>query len=64
MTSSRQDEYVSASGLTSSTALQGFLDAAPDAIVVVDARGRIVIVNRLTEALFGYSREELFDQSI
>jgi PAS domain S-box-containing protein len=50
--------------VTSPTALQGFLDAAPDAIVVVDASGRIVIANALTEKMFGYSREELLGRPI
>ena len=43
---------------------QEFLEAAPDAIVVVDSEGLIVGVNPLTEAMFGYSREELLNQSI
>ena len=40
------------------------LDAAPDAMVVVDASGRIALVNRQTESLFGYSRDELIGQSV
>lgn len=35
------------------------VEAAPNAIVVVDAAGRIVLVNSQTEILFGYAREEL-----
>ena len=34
------------------------LDAAPDAIVVVSAAGRIDFVNEQTEKLFGYPRAE------
>ena len=32
------------------------LDAAPDAMVIVDADGLVTYVNRQTEALFGYAR--------
>lgn len=44
--------------------LHGFLEAAPDAIVVVDANGKIVSVNQLTEQMFGYGRDELIGAPI
>ncbi len=44
--------------------LVGMLEAAPDAVVCVDADGRIVLVNAQTERLFGYRREELAGQLV
>ena len=40
------------------------LDAAPDAIVLVDRTGRMVLVNSETERLFGYPAPELVGQPI
>ncbi|MGD0936387.1 MAG: PAS domain S-box protein, partial [Streptosporangiaceae bacterium] len=42
----------------------GLLEAAPDAMVCVDADGRIVLVNAQTERLFGYGRDELIGQPV
>jgi PAS domain S-box-containing protein len=38
--------------------------AATDAMVIVDSRGRIVLVNERTERLFGYSAAELVGQPV
>jgi PAS domain S-box-containing protein len=56
--------YLATLGLSSPMALEGFLEAAPDAIVVVDRSGNIVIVNQLAERLFGYSHQELLGMQI
>jgi PAS domain S-box-containing protein len=40
------------------------LDAAPDAIVVADGSGMMVLVNSETEHLFGYTRTELVGKPI
>ena len=40
------------------------VDAAPNAMVMIDPAGRIVMVNALAERVFGYSRSELVGQSI
>ena len=43
---------------------QRLLEAAPDAMVVADAGGSIVVVNASAERLFGYTRDELAGQPI
>lgn len=44
--------------------LPDLLDLAPDALLMVNESGRIVMLNRQVEALFGYSAAELMDQPV
>jgi diguanylate cyclase (GGDEF)-like protein/PAS domain S-box-containing protein len=44
--------------------LQELLDAVPDAMVVVDRRGRIRLANRQAERMFGYERQALVGQPV
>ena len=40
------------------------LESAPDAILELDNDGRILLLNRMAEQLFGYTREELLGQTV
>lgn len=54
VTERRQDESM----------FRGLLDSAPDAMVIAAPDGRIVLVNRQTEQLFGFTRQELVGRPI
>src|SRR6202041_1488555 len=43
---------------------RGLLEAAPDAMVVVDQGGEIVLLNVQAEKQFGYRRDELIGQKV
>ncbi len=44
--------------------LRAAVESAPTGLIMTDAEGRIVLVNREIERLFGYAREELHGQAI
>jgi protein-histidine pros-kinase len=43
---------------------RGLLEAAPDAMVMVDAGGLVTMVNGQAESLFGWGRDELLGQTV
>ncbi|MEO8619815.1 MAG: PAS domain S-box protein, partial [bacterium] len=43
---------------------RGLLEAAPDAMIIVNRDGTIALVNSQTERLFGYSRAELLGKAV
>ena len=44
--------------------LKGFLDAAPDAMIIANTEGKIILANLQTENLFGYSQNELLQMEV
>lgn len=44
--------------------LTGIIESAPTAIVMVDGEGRIVLMNREAETLFGYRRQDLLGRAV
>ncbi|HUQ77741.1 MAG TPA: PAS domain S-box protein [Patescibacteria group bacterium] len=59
-----QNRLKSEADADSEARYRGLLEAAPDAMVVVDVRGDIVLLNLQAERQFGYQRDELVGQPV
>lgn len=49
---------------TSEAYFKNVLESAPDAMIIIDHHGKIAVVNRQAEEMFGYSRDEMLGQEI
>lgn len=43
---------------------QGLLEAAPDAMVIINENRKIVLINQQTQNMFGYTKEDLIDETV
>jgi protein-histidine pros-kinase len=59
-----EDEFRAADLSHSEKKFRALLESAPDAMVIVEGNGRMVLVNAQTEKQFGYSRDELLGESV
>ncbi|HEX6290073.1 MAG TPA: PAS domain S-box protein [Herpetosiphonaceae bacterium] len=57
-------EIAAVQQLQAEPTFQALLHAAPDAIVIVDHMGRVVVANQVAESIFGYTQHELLGQPI
>src|SRR5208337_4540974 len=62
--SDQQQPLLSANTMAEVLLSSDLLETLPDAIVAVDRDGTIVQINSQTQALFGYTRDELIGQKI
>jgi len=58
-TASRTEGALSPTRLDITPSFRGFFDATPDAMMLMNCQGKIVLVNKQTEQLFGYTGQEL-----
>jgi PAS domain S-box-containing protein len=59
-----EGSYFSSPIRLSSSTLNAFLEISPDALILINQTGTIVLVNQQAEVLFGYSRTQLLDQPL
>ena len=50
--------------LKEDSVFQGLLEAAPDAMVIINEKREIVLINQQTQNMFGYSKENLINESV
>ena len=64
LSTSGADATIDSAPMQQAANFEGLLDAAPDAMLGMDRAGVIRFINRQTQSLFGYVRDELVGQPI
>lgn len=59
-----EHEFLTTKSSDAKRLLGSLLETAPDAMLIVDGHGAILLANSQTEQLFGYNREELIGQPV
>ncbi len=60
----RDSHYLEHGYKTARLSFRRLFDTAPDAMVLANTHGRIILVNSQTEQLFGYNRDELIGMQL
>lgn len=63
-TSNRKLRALLRAAETAEDRFRGLVEAAPDAVVIIDRSGHISLINRQAEAMFGYDRTELLGNPV
>ncbi|MDZ4716018.1 MAG: PAS domain S-box protein [Cytophagales bacterium] len=59
-----REQHLRSESVTSQKQFKGLVESAPDAMIGIDDRGKILFANHQTEVLFGFDQEELLGEPL